>query len=199
MMNNITLITMLSIGLIGCSTSPLERHEKLVEKQFEQREDRVDEVIDNIPDWYVQVPQPTGSGFYAAGTSTGRLLKTSVMKSTLDAEFALAKQYKQLVSGNERSFVRESGEGDNAQLQSEAQQVVDKLVKEVDLSGYKVIDKLIQKEGVTYRSYVLLYMPYDANNLVKMARKTTRIAAQEAYDELDRRIIESDSRVNDSH
>ncbi|WP_299022207.1 hypothetical protein [uncultured Photobacterium sp.] len=187
-MKKFTMIAF-ALALAGCSSTPVEQHYARQQAQQEAKEERVDSVIDSTPEWYVTVPQPTDNGFYAAGTSTSSTLKFAVAKAKMDAEFALAKQYQQLISGNERSFSRESGTGDNQRLQTEAEQTIDKLVKQADLSGYEVVDSKLLKEGATYRSYVLVFMPYDTNNQVKQARdNSTRIAAQQAYDNLEQRV-----------
>ncbi|MGR5159701.1 hypothetical protein [Vibrio owensii] len=196
-MKKITLFTALtSVLLVGCSSSPLEQHAKHQKKVQDQREERVEEVLDNIPSWYVSVPQATEMGFYAAGTSSSKKLSFAVSKAKMQAELELAKQYQQLVSASERSFTRETGDGEDARLQSEAEQTIDKLVAEADLSGYEVVDSKLLKEGSTFRSYVLVFMPYDSNNRIKNSRsESTRQAAQQAYDDLNRRVAEKTAKL----
>ncbi|MEZ8029260.1 hypothetical protein [Enterovibrio norvegicus] len=193
MRTNIFLMLASAVVLSGCSTSPdyadMQRVEK-AEKQ-EMLVEQTEKTLANLPDWFLNAPADTSEGIYATGTAKGKDLSFTLAKATLDADFKVSKKVQQMISGLERSFTRETDAGDfdeGNEFMREAEQVVERLVKKVDLTGARVVKSEMLQEGSNYRSYVLVYLP-KTPTFTREIEKTRR-EAESAYAELGAKIAD---------
>lgn len=103
----------------------------------------------------------------------------------MDAEFNLAKNYAQELSGTERLYASETS---RSGIHYEG--VIEKIVNKVSLVGYRVVDQEIKALGGKYAVFVLMQLPYD--ELTKVVKKEERLAAskeiQAAFKGLKRRL-----------
>lgn len=181
-----------SVLLSGCA-SPTEAEKKaaIEQKISEQKMDNVEEVISHVPDWYLNPPASDEAGFYAAGTGVSSTLDMAMTKARIKSEFEVAKKYRQIVSGNERSYTSEASNTatDTSNVVSLTEQTIDKLVAEVKLGDYTIKDTKVLREGTKYRVYLLTHMPYDINNDGQDdLLRDVRTQATEAFDNLERRV-----------
>lgn len=156
--------------------------EKLeIEQQQRQAE------INVMPPW-VLAPLPSdNTGFYGIGMAESKSLFFVMKKAKMQAEFELAKQYRQLLSGSERSFERENAAGE---LQTQTTVLIDKLIDEVPIVGYDVVkQKVIALNGM-HTAYVLLKMPYEQYNKALQVQKDNQVDANvvKAFDALQTRL-----------
>jgi hypothetical protein len=186
------ITTSIAAILSGCA-APTESEKKaeVDQKITQQKADKVDEVISNVPDWYLNPPASDDVGFYAAGTGVSSTLDMAMTKARIKSEFEVAKKYRQIVSGNERSYTSEASNTatDTSNVVSVTEQTIDKLVAEVNLGDYTIKDTKVLREGTKYRVYLLTHMTYDTNNdgqddLIRDVRNQ----AGEAFDNLERRV-----------
>ena len=105
----------------------------------------------------------------------------------LDAEFGLAKLYKQELSGSERSYVKENG---NRGAESQYSSLVDKLVARVPVVGYEVVKQDVKSIHGQFQSWILLKLPYEQFNKVLQEQKAEAFdkSVKDAFDDLETRV-----------
>lgn len=145
--------------------------------------------LSQVPVWALKPPIADNSGVYAVGLGESSDMRIALRKSMLDAEFGLAKQFNQEISGSERSFTQEQGTK-NATEQYTA--LIDKLVTQVPVVGFEVVSQEVKSIEGSFYSFVLLKLPYAEFNRVlqqqRAAAKDGQVA--KAFDDLERRVKE---------
>ena len=126
---------------------------------------------------------------YAVGAAESASLNVAQKKAILDAEFGLAKQYRQELSGSERSFTQERND---RSLASQYTQLIDKLVARVPVVGFEVVKQEVKSVHGTFHSWILLKLPYAQFNRILQEQRAESVEAsvQKEFDELDRRLKE---------
>jgi hypothetical protein len=183
-------LSILTIGLVlaGCASDPVEKYaahqEDLKEKAIEDAQSK----LDSVPDWYLNPPKNDGFGLIGVGASSSKDMHHALKKARLQAEFELAKNYRQELSGSERIYERENGMGNLVQT---SQFLIDKLVDSVPIVGYDMVDQQIQvlPDG-QFQAYCLLKLPFDEFNKVLQSIKQDSQEAREleAFNDLERRL-----------
>ena len=200
-MSLLTIIIVLSV-LSGCSSTNNQAPNKaLMKQQFEIEklrrdfnQERVDvaqqareKEIEALPSWVLTPLQADITGFYAVGMAQSESIFFVMKKAKMQAEFELAKQYRQLLSGSERSFEQENT---NGELQTQTTLLIDKLIDEVPIIGYDIVKQKIIAVNGKHTAYVLLKMPYEQYNKVLQAQKQNQLETKvaNAFDELQARL-----------
>ena len=199
-MKTITAISILSGAvLFGCVSRPtaesLQREQLKAEElrskadaaKAAMRQTQNEGFIEGIPSWALQPPKPDAGGLYAVGAAESGSLNVAQKKAMLDAEFGLAKQYRQELSGSERSYTHERND---QSLTSTYTQLIDKLVSRVPVVGFEVVKQEVKSIHGTFHSWVLLKLPYAQFNkiLLEQRAETVEVTVQKAFDDLDRRL-----------
>ena len=159
------------LALVGCaSNSPVTKQEIAVQ-----------ESIDNLPEWYVDLPKAEEGDdvLYVAGTGKSGMLM-------------LANKLSAKVSSRFKQYIREVGAGTPLTIQDN-EQVVKKLVTEANVAGYINEESAVMREGTYYRVYVLASYPIEENTLRAIAQTEAMIKKfggdkDKAFKELDREI-----------
>ena len=202
--SNVSLLLIIIVFsvLSGCSlTGNQASNQALLKPQFEieklRREvnqERLDEAqqrreaeIKMLPSWVLTPLQADQTGFYAVGMAESKSIFFVMKKAKMQAEFELAKQYRQLLSGSERSFERENTAGE---LQTQTTVLIDKLIDEVPIIGYDIVKQQIIAVNGMHTAYILLKMPYEQYNKVLQAQKETQTETKisNAFDALQIRL-----------
>ncbi|TOD43642.1 hypothetical protein [Vibrio parahaemolyticus] len=143
-----------AILLAGCSTSPSTAN--LVQQQLETEQLRNEAVqakaekeLSQVPEWVIAPPKNDDLGVFAVGIGESYKLNNAIKKSSLDGQYGLAKALKQEVSGNERSYSKDTGNSHTEQYT----QLIDSLVDSVPVHGYDVVDQKIVVLDGKYHSY----------------------------------------------
>jgi len=195
------IIIVLSI-LSGCSsTSNQDSSRALMEQQYEMEklrhkfnqekqnieQQQREEEIKILPPWVLTPLQADLTGFYAVGMAESKSIFFVMKKAKMQAEFELAKQYRQLLSGSERSFERENVTGE---LQTQTTVLIDKLIDEVPIIGYDIVQQEIIAVNGKHTAYILLKMPYEQYNTVMQAQKESQTETKiaNAFDALQTRL-----------
>lgn len=186
------------VMLSGCSTSPdeamAERLKALEDANKEIRAKRNmeeqalrNEELDAAPSWYLSPPDSDGTGFYGVGYSKSKNMGHALKAARLQAEFALAKMYRQELSGSERAFERGNSEGD---VVTQTTFLIDKIVDAVPVVGYSVIEQKMTPVNGVYETFVLLKLPYDEFNKVLQSQRERELdkTVQASFDDLERRL-----------
>lgn len=168
----------ISVLLTGCM-SQLERHQAHIAEQKEAKAEYLEEQLDQAPDWYLTPPKDD-DGYYGVGSATGSNMELTRMQSKLIAEFDVVKKLNAVISGQERSYLEASNNGDAS---TNTSQVVDKFVSEQDVSNVNVVEsKAVVIDGaLTVYSLVHLSM----NDIKKMTKNSL---AEDAYQRLEKRV-----------
>ncbi|WP_240224573.1 hypothetical protein [Rheinheimera hassiensis] len=199
-MKKLIIAVLVATTVAGCSSSPdtemanrlleLEKANKeMREQRIAEQQEKLEETLDVTPDWYLSPPGADSTGFYGVGYAQSKNIGHGKKAARLQAEFDLAKMYRQELSGSERAFERGGNEGN---VQTQTTFLVDKIVDSVPVVGYTVVEqKLIPVNGV-YEAYVLLKLPYDEFNrvLISEREKSFDKTVQTQFDDLERRLKE---------
>ncbi|MBD1389545.1 hypothetical protein IC617_08900 [Neiella sp. HB171785] len=185
--------------LSGCSSTPTAEdlvkqqadlemlRAELAEERRELEQERLEQELEQAPDWMLDPPKADATGFYGVAMSTSSQYGMALRKAKVFAEFELAKQYEQELSGSERMFVQEGVHGD---VHEQTTVLIDKLVADVSVVGYDVVSQEVRVVDGAYHAFVMLKLPYDEFNQVLKQRKSaahdTTIKA--AFDDLQIRL-----------
>ncbi|MCO4319891.1 hypothetical protein [Aliidiomarina quisquiliarum] len=197
------LLALISVIMaVGCSSKPVpepenEMNVRLMELQAQQQEmlerqraleqqARQDE-LDILPDWVESPPDADATGFYGVGIAQSKALNHSRRAARLLAEFELATQYRNEISGSERSFEESRASGD---VNTQTTFLIDRIIDAVPVVGYQIVDQQIKAHNGQFFTYVLLKLPYDQFNAAlqqqREAETDSRVQAQ--FDDLERRL-----------
>ena len=171
-------------GLVGCASAPQTAQEQHVQN-----------VVDDIPSWYVEVPQADDDNqvLYVAGTGKSSMLMLAKDKAILDVEKQLANAINAKVSSRVKQYIREVGAGNTPLTIEDNEFVVKKVLTEANVAGYIQKESEIMREGSNYRVYLLAEYPIEQNTLRAIAQTEELIKRfdgdkDKAFKELDREI-----------
>lgn len=180
--------TLFSLGLAGCSsTSPSEDFEARQAKAKQDRIEKEEVKFEAVPDWFLEPPENNDSGIYAVGTATSNNLQFTINNAKLNAEFSLAKNLNQEVSGRERAMMRA---GTNGNVESDAESVITKFVDSADIVGVQTVKKEVVLLDGKYSAFVLLHLSYEQQAKI-LSRKNTggmQATAKQAYEEVEAEV-----------
>ena len=151
-------------------------------------------VVDSgdIPEWYLNTPEDPNY-LFAPSTATSKDLQLAVDKATTDGRAEIARQVETKVQSMQKQFSEEVGVGDNSTLLQQFTQATKTVVSE-SLSGSKILNKEVVKEGALFRSYVLVQYPIGAANdafmqqIKKNEELYTRFRSSQAFEDLDKEV-----------
>lgn len=135
--------------------------DRAAQDRMDQRNSALKEQLNQVPTWARMTPAPDVEGVYAIGIGQSDDYAVAINKADLSAEFGLAKSLKQLLSGSERIYTKDDADGAN---RDQYVRLIDNLVPQIPLSGYKRIDQTVAVSNGKYVAYVLMKMPYDQLN-----------------------------------
>jgi hypothetical protein len=163
------------------------RRMELETKKIEIEQEKRQQEIDSVPVWALMPPLADENGFYAVGIAESEQMSFAIRKSKLQAEFELAKQYRQLLSGSERSYESETMGG---KVNSATEILIDKIIEEVPIVGYDIVQHELKPQNGKHVSYLLLKMPYMQYNKVLKERQELEFKSEMklAYKDLERRL-----------
>lgn len=190
-----------SLTLAACSTSvpepetemgkrlaQLEKQQLEMEARQQAREQiKREKEVDLLPSWVENPPESDGTGFYGVGIAQSKRLNHARKSARLQAEFELAKMYRQEISGSERAFEEGNTDGD---VTVQTTFLIDKIIDAVPVVGYEVVDQEIVPHAGQHHVFVLLKLPYEKFNKVLLEQKAaeTNDRVQAAFDDLERRL-----------
>jgi ribosome-associated translation inhibitor RaiA len=152
-----------------------------------REEKAAERYMGSVPAWALVPPRADAEGFYAVGISESSKLDTALKKAMLTAEYGLAKNYKAVISGNERQYQRDAGRGAVSERYT---LLIDQVVDRVPLAGYEVAKREVRTIDGTFHTFVLLKLSYDElNKALANAKKAEADASiDEQFAELERRL-----------
>ena len=162
-MNPISKIALMGcvslIALSGCKTtqdSALPGTSETVNIKYVYKRDRVQEQIDNIPDWFKKQPDDE-TNIFSAGTAVTPDLQFSIDAAVLNAKVILADRINSRMRSQAKQFKAKVGSGDlDASVISEFERAVKNITADTDVSGYHLSEIEVIPHGTQYRAFVLL-------------------------------------------
>ncbi len=193
--NKLALLGCVSmIALSGCQTtqdSAMPGTTEQVNVTYEYKRDRVQEQIDNIPDWFKKQPDDE-TNIFSAGTAVTPDLQFSIDAAVLNAKVILADRINSRMRSQAKQFKAKVGSGDlDAAVISEFERAVKNITADTDVSGYHMSEVEIVPHGTQYRAFVLLeYSDAEArkiltNRIRKDEMLFNKLRATKAWKELD--------------
>lgn len=188
----------LALAISGCASNDSiesriesinEAQQEVAKQRTDQEQERREQEMDTLPDWYLSPPDSDATGFYGVGYARSKHIGHALKSAKLDAEFNLAKMYRQELSGSERAFERGNSDGD---VTTQTTFLIDKIIDAVPVVGYSVVEQKMFPVNGVYETYVLLKLPYDEFNKVLQSERARTLdkTVQASFDDLDRRLAE---------
>ncbi len=161
------------------------------------------EQVEKIPDWYLKMPKSEDSVF-AVGTSATPDLQLSVDMAILNAKTTLADRFQSQLRSQTKNFIAKVGStAVDTSVINELERVTKNLVADTDVSGYSIVENVVQSAGNQFRAYVLLkYNDEEAskvlmNRLKKDRMLMAKLRSNSAFKELDRNVAAAKKEKND--
>lgn len=148
-----------------------EMRAEMLEKQQDQQEEVLKGKLADVPDWYLDPPVADPTGVYGVGTSSSNNMSVALKKARLQADFEVAQQMDQELSGLEQLFTGDS----NGMSRSQYQSAVERFVAAVPMVGQEVAEQEVSVIDGKYTAYVLSRLSFD-----RMDRMLERQNSQEA-------------------
>ena len=195
-MKLILALFIISCGVTTTGVDPLQTQKRIDEKLEKQQEIKED-VVSDIPDWWLNPPMDTEDIFYFVGSGESKQLQMSLDIAILEAKEELASAINSRLSSQTKKFVTQSGIEDDMVLTTSLEEATKAVILEAQTGGYRVAKKDVQANDNKYMSYVLLeYIAGHANKLLynqikKDAETEAKIRQTEAFKELEEAVLNS--------
>lgn len=175
-----------AIGFLSCGGASKQEGNFTSQQASEQLAD-MEEVFSGF-----EVPENDPTRLYASTSADSRSMPLAVDKAKHAAQLDIAQQMQLRVRGVFRSFMEETGGGEDAQLLQEVTNTSESIVSE-SLIGCKMLNKKVFRDKNTgmYRAYALMEMPLDLMNakMIQQIRSKehlyTRFRASESFKEAE--------------
>lgn len=185
----VSVVSVVSVVLLsGCaSQSPQIEIEELqaeleaqrasqLEQSQERKNEQLNESLDIVPSWVIAPPKPDVTGIYGVGLAESSNLNMVMKKARLQAEFEIAQQMAQEISGLEQQF-SEDATGNEANLRFES--VVERFVNSVEIAGQEIVEQDVKVANGKYNGFVLMRLSFDS-----MERMLEERSTMEGYDRM---------------
>lgn len=194
----------LAVLVSGCATSPdrydLEQQQMKVEQLRAQQADKLTAMkdqelqsqLDQVPDWVTQPPQIDAGGVYGVGIGDSDDLSVALDKARLKADYKLAQELKQQVSGLEQNYAEDAtGSSTNQRYQA----AIERFVAGVNMAGQEQVKQMVVVSGGKYHAYLLMRLSFA--EMQKMLDQQSKMAGynrmEAAFKELHDRVKEADA------
>ena len=193
-MNNIKLISSavaIAIGLSAC------QKQNMMTPDLVYKNEVVKTQVEMIPNWYMNIPSDDEI-IYSSGTANAPDIQLAVDIAILSAKTVLADRINGKLDGMTKSFIAKIGSTDlDASVLTEIEKTTKNIIASVDVSGYKVDESKIVKDGTQYRAYVLLAYDNEEATKIMMNRMRkdrmvySRLRSTQAWKELEKEVNKS--------
>ena len=191
------LISTLFLAACGETTSGVDplQTQKRIDQQLEKQQEVKEDIVSDIPDWWLNPPMDTQDIFYFVGSGESKQLQMSLdiailsialASSSFASRIAMSKQLQmsldiaileakeELASAIDSTlrsqttkFITQSGLEDDMVLTSSLEEATKAIIRDTQVGGYRVAKKDVQAKGNKYMAYVLLeYIAGHANKLL---------------------------------
>jgi hypothetical protein len=181
-----------AVFITGCASKNIDRNEAF-QMATEKKVEKVDEVISNIPSWYLE-SECSGPGICGVGSSISPDLQNAINIARVEAMSKLAETIKTEASSIRQSYKESLASG--GAVIGRDKQIIDLFSNKVDLSGAEISKKEIFREDANFRVYIEAFYPLgDANYIKKetdavISGQTAQVKADSGTQEILARIKE---------
>lgn len=178
-----------AVKLAKDARAAAEVREEATRERMARANEEVDAFLKSVPDWVAEPPQGDGTFVWGVGSGRSGRHDLALKKARLTAEFELAKQVRQALSGSERLYQRD---GANGQTQERYTLLIDKLVDRVNLVGHEVSKSVTVASGSQFQTWVLMRLSFDAmEKMLAVQRSGSEDSSiNQLFEDLDRRLRE---------
>lgn len=163
--------------------------EEANDARLDRKQERLEAKLKATPKWALEAMRIDGDGVYAVGFGESDQPSVAIKKATLEAEFGLAKKYRQELSGQERISVSDKGERGLSQGYG---QLIDSLIASVPMNGHQVLEQEVKAVQGQVSAWVLMKMSHE--QMQQMAKRESGAAEDArmsaAFADLERRVRE---------
>jgi len=193
------LISTLFLAACGETTSGVDplQTQKRIDQQLEKQQEVKEDIVSDIPDWWLNPPMDNQDIFYFVGSGESKQLQMSLDIAILEAKEELASAIDSTLRSQTTKFITQSGLEDDMVLTSSLEEATKAIIRDTQVGGYRVAKKDVQAKGNKYMAYVLLeYIAGHANKLLynqikKDAETEAKIRQTEAFKELEEAVLNS--------
>ncbi len=144
-MKKLVMVSAIAIALGGCSTfSGTTKIETVDPKSAE------------VPTWYLNPGADSEDTVYSASTAVSDNLEFAVSKASHQARIVLAEKIASTASETLKQYNSDNAKGGTSTSRQMTEQVTKSEFSNVNVSGYRLIEKKIYRDGDMYRAYVLM-------------------------------------------
>lgn len=191
------------IALTACSTTKQAEapaQSKPVQVVADAREAGAQRVIDNVPEWFVDVPKKDNV-IYAVGDGVSGSLSGAIGNARANAFEGIC----QSAGGKVRSQTKVYRQDTEQSSVSVTTTAIRNICPDVDVTGANVEKRTVIRDGNRFRAYVLVALPTGEANVLARTKQADRLANKamgnrdSEFKELDRIVdgekVETQSRV----
>ena len=191
-------ILAITVALGGCASAPdhtdamkqrleLEHMQRQAQDQRrDAREERLEERIESFPSWVTETPQADSDGVYGVGVARSTNTSAARDKASLKADFDIAQQLKQQMSGLTKDFTAD----DNGTGSQQFEQVVERFVAAVEMSGQETVKTEMMVVDGKISVAVLSHLSFD-----RMEQMLARQSDLKGQDRMAKAVEELRDRV----
>jgi hypothetical protein len=161
MNTSLIVVVIAALGVAACGTKEVRQTPDLASNA-----PSVTAVTSAIPSWYLVSSTTDSEVIIASGTGISRDLAMSSEKALLDAQRQIADRVAAEIDGLTKSYRQDAG---SAGFIENTEQLVRKLVSDIQVGGYNITNKIVLPEGREYRTFIQLRYP-----MTELYRQTLR-------------------------
>ena len=191
------VLPVIGISFLASCASNVDNVEVLDNTTNEGQVQIVNSAMDSIPEWFMN-PEEVEGTIVSTGTATAPDLQLSVDIAVLNAKTVLADRLNGKLSGMIKNYISKVGQANkDVGVIEEIEKTARNVIAEVDVSGYRVAESLVIPAGNQFRTFVRLEYNEEiaekilSQKLWKHRSKTSKLRANEAFEELDEKIEET--------
>lgn len=199
---NVVIGACLAALVTGCASNSdrydLEKQQMKMEqlrseqadKLATEKDKKLQSQLDQVPDWVTQPPQIDAGGVYGVGIGSSDDLSIALDKARLKADYKLAQELKQQISGLEQNYAEDAtGSGSDQRYQA----AIERFVAGVNMAGQEQVKQKVVVSGGKYHAYLLMRLSFA--EMQKMLDEQSKMAGydrmKEAFKELHKRVKEA--------
>ncbi len=194
-MNRINVILLAFVATLtvsGCASSPdsadIARDQlKAEEIRTNAAQEKAEEKISNVPEWFLIPPKSDDTAVYGVGSGESRNIDFAMKKADLNAQYELAKSFSQELSGNEKSYNKES----TYEMKEQYTRLIDSIVSSVPVNGYETVEHKVVAENGRFSAYKLVRLSYvRLSQAMEKLHGSDQAEVKAAFQQLQQRLQE---------
>ena len=134
------IVSSVILGIAGCSSTT--------------KIERVSSNDSEVPNWYLDPGGDSKDIIFASATAVSDNLEFSVAKATHQARVIIAEKLAATASQNLKQFNSDHTKGGTSRLTQLTEQISRTKYDNINVSGYRILEKVIYKEDDMYRTFI---------------------------------------------